>query len=195
MYLTNKKFNYTFSHLQADKVALFGMSNLGVRVTPKDKASVVIPRIKRNTTEMYTTSRWTPVVKDIGEGLLIGKYDKSVIAWTKGEPPVSGTTSSAGGPVSARSKPGWAKAKDKKDKTDKKNVATSDGFAGPRLIIYVIGGMSYSEIRAVYELTKKFNRSVLIGSDQRMIPALFLENMRLLGKPATAAEVALGANK
>eukprot|EP01134_Creolimax_fragrantissima_P001702 CFRG1702T1 len=172
---------------EADKEALFGMKNLGVRVLPSDRPPYMIPRIKRNTTEMYTTSRWTPVIKDVAEGLLIGKYDKSCISWVKGEPPSSGSSTVGGGPVSARSKPGWAKAKDKKEKADRKN-ATSDGLNSPRLVIYIIGGMSYSEIRAVYELTKKFNRSVLIGSDQRMVPELFLENMRLLNKTRSHAE-------
>ena len=34
---------------------------------------------------------------------------------------------------------------------------------GPRVIIYVIGGITYSEMRTAYELSKKFGRQVTIG--------------------------------
>ena len=67
--------------------------------------------------------------------------------------------------------------------------------SGPRLIIYIVGGLTYAEMRAAYEVTaaKKpwevvigknlFRKINLPGSDQIITPERFLSNLRDLNKP------------
>jgi len=75
--------------------------------------------------------------------------------------------------VSLKSKTGptWA---DKSGKADKPE------YTGPRVIIFVIGGMTHSEMRGAYELTAQFSREVLIGSTHVLTPSMFLDNLKKL---------------
>jgi syntaxin-binding protein 1 len=39
---------------------------------------------------------------------------------------------------------------------------------GTRLIVFVVGGVTYSEIRVVYEVSKAKNRDIIIGNSQAL---------------------------
>ena len=36
-------------------------------------------------------------------------------------------------------------------------------FQGPRLTVFIMGGLTFSEMAAAYECTKQYNRQVVIG--------------------------------
>lgn len=127
----------------------------------------------------YELSRYVPNLKKIGEDFLQNSLPNSEFPYVKeplnSEPEVP--VSSKEG-TSLRTQPKWAQ--DRKTSKAEKPAPT-----GSRLIIFVAGGMTFSETRVVYELSQKFNREVFIGSTHLITPTTFIQELRSLKKVDT----------
>ncbi|KAJ8673035.1 hypothetical protein QAD02_004296 [Eretmocerus hayati] len=150
-----------------DKQTIVNMANLGLNVVVDGNRKKVysVPRKERITESTYQMSRWTPVVKDIMEDIIEDKLD------TKHFPFLGGRSTSSGyhAPTSARYGH-WHK---EKGQQTIKNV--------PRLIVFIVGGICYSEIRCAYEVTNNSkNWEVIIGSSHITTPKSFLSDMSKL---------------
>lgn len=65
------------------------------------------------------------------------------------------------------------KQKDEKEKKAEK-------FKGGKVILFVAGGITYSEMRVAYELSEHFNREVIVGGSEILLPKPYVEAIRSL---------------
>lgn len=158
-----------------DKTILLNMQCLGVPIVQdgswggrRKPAQPYQPlnRRERYNETTYQMSRWTPYVKDIMEDSIDDKLDP------KRFPFLSGGARNIGmgaAPMSARYGQ-WHK--DRGQPSYK---------TGPRLIIFVIGGITYSEMRCAYEVNNAAkNWDVIIGGTHILQPEGFLADLREL---------------
>uniref|UniRef100_A0A8C9Z0Q9 Syntaxin binding protein 3 n=1 Tax=Sander lucioperca TaxID=283035 RepID=A0A8C9Z0Q9_SANLU len=119
----------------------------------------------RSQDQTYNLSRWTPVIKDVMEDAVENKLDTT--EWPhQSECPAAWNGSGA---VSARQK--------------HKASSQDDRRTGSRLIIFVVGGISYSEMRCAYEVTQAVKScEVIIGSSHILTPTGLLNDIKALSK-------------
>uniref|UniRef100_A0A3Q0TC90 Syntaxin binding protein 3 n=1 Tax=Amphilophus citrinellus TaxID=61819 RepID=A0A3Q0TC90_AMPCI len=120
-------------------------------------------RRDRNQDETYSLSRWTPVIKDVMEDAVENKLDTK--EWPhQSECPAAWNGSGA----VARQKHRASTQEDRR--------------TGSRLIIFVIGGISCSEMRCAYEVTKAVKSCEVIISSHILTPTILLDDIKALSK-------------
>ena len=159
---------------QQDKCIITNLSQLGVTITTdggRTKKTYQMPRKQRITEQTYQMSRWTPIIKDIMEDAIEDKLDVKHFPYLLGRQAPTGL----GRPTPTSQRYGhWHK---EKNALNVKQV--------PRLIVFVVGGMTYSEMRCAYEVTNEYkNWEVIIASDHIITPIQFLKDCRSLGGQA-----------
>ncbi|KAI6064091.1 Syntaxin-binding protein 3 isoform X1 [Aix galericulata] len=128
-------------------------------------------RRDRSSEETFQLSRWTPVIKDVMEDAIENKLDSKDWPYCSQCPP----TWNGSGAVSARQKPKASYQDERK--------------SSARLIIFVIGGITYSEMRSAYEVSQAHKScEVIIGSTHILTPRRLLDEVKSLSKPKDTGE-------
>ncbi|XP_044850322.1 syntaxin-binding protein 2-like [Mauremys mutica] len=124
------------------------------------------PERKVRLESTYQLSRWTPRLKDVMEDIIEDRLDREL--WPFLSDPVPSTSSQA-----AVCTHFWHWHK---------NRPAAENLTGQRLIIYVLGGVSMSEMRCAYEVTQASEGKweVVIGSSHILTPRRFLDDVQTL---------------
>ena len=148
------------------------VSNLDVTIiqnSDKDVKKKNHPQRKERTGE-YQLSRHVPYVKDIMEDAVEGKLDNKMFPFLltrEGGGIMAGGSSAR----SARMYRNWHKDKPQ-----------AESRSVPRLIVFIVGGASFSETRCAYEVTEAYKQwEVLVGGSELLTPEDFLYRIQSLG--------------
>ncbi|XP_032250711.1 syntaxin-binding protein 2 isoform X2 [Phoca vitulina] len=155
------------ANVQAHSSLIRNLEQLGGTVTNPGGCGTSSRLERRERLEpTYQLSRWTPIIKDVMEDAVEDRLDQKLWPFVSAPTP----TSSSQAAVSARFGH-WHK-----------NKAGVETRAGPRLIVYVLGGVAMSEMRAAYEVTRATDGKweVLIGSSHILTPTRFLDDLKTL---------------
>ncbi|KAG1460623.1 hypothetical protein G6F55_004054 [Rhizopus delemar] len=134
----------------------------------------------------FDLSRYVPVVKRIVEGHIDGTIDQRLfpnnIRTVKQQNLRKNTAEAVKEVPKLRVyKTQWHK------KSTGANAAPKPP-SGPPVIIFIVGGMTYSEIRSAYELAETFDREVYIGSTHIITPDKFVQDISQLDKDNSRIE-------
>ncbi|KXN92397.1 Protein transport protein sec1 [Leucoagaricus sp. SymC.cos] len=174
----------------AEQDAVNAMVHLGVKVSkgPNDKDTKKIKQ-KLSNQEEYELSRFKPILRTVIEIIIeslnkvltfqqdnvANKLDESLFPYVKDSPLKTQAPTSLRSPPPATSlrssKPSWHKApKPGSNIRDDKQ----------RLIVFVAGGMTYSEIREAYQLSASLGKDIFIGSTHTITPKQFVDDLKVL---------------
>uniref|UniRef100_A0A672I7R5 Syntaxin binding protein 2 n=1 Tax=Salarias fasciatus TaxID=181472 RepID=A0A672I7R5_SALFA len=149
------------ANIQSNSNIITNLQNLGCNIIE----GVSQPERKQRTESTYQLSRWTPVIKDVMENVIEDKLDRKQWPFISDPAPVNTTQTTV-------------RLVQKTNQNPYIHLCRS----GPRLIIFVIGGVSHSEMRSAYEVTQATagKWEVLIGSSHILTPTSFLDDLKSL---------------
>jgi len=168
-----------------DENSIANLRYLGITLTkpPQAKNKQKVKEKKKKKSEenvpSYELSRYVPVLKKTLEDIGANSLSTTEFPFVReGDPSSPGVSSGENAPSSLRSQPRWAeKGKRKSSKGEKPTTLT-----GPRILIFIVGGVTFAEMRVAYEMTTKLNREVVVMSTHILTPNLFIEQLRSLKK-------------
>ncbi|KAI9254549.1 Sec1-like protein [Phascolomyces articulosus] len=133
----------------------------------------------------FDLSRYVPVVKRVAEGHIKETIDQSLFPFLRVARPEDLRRDSSHSPKEG------LQLRVYKTQWHKKSITKNAGpkpASGPPVIIFIAGGMTYSEMRSAYELAQTHDRDVYIGSTHIITPDGFVEALSDLTKAPPAPE-------
>lgn len=190
--MTKDEFDKLMQHSEiphGDTKTILNLMHLGVKVLNDGKVKGPKHKLKRKVRyeEQYEVSRWVPVLQDILEYIASGDLSTSYCPYLKGKGSSSSTASASaypstqGATSSVRQRWNWIPQKDAAKDSATGSVGAKAKKDLPTIIVFIVGGMTFSEMRTIYEfVTASGTHDAIIGSTHILTPKLFLEQLKEL---------------
>ena len=133
----------------------------------------------------YASSRYVPLLKTILSDMVSNQLSLEDYPSVVPMPTLPKSSSSAtsarrrGAEGSARKKKGTGSKWDRAGSSSKSSKSATN-FTGPRNLVFMIGGLSFSELRVAREIMEKESREIIVGSTAFLSPQDFLEDLASL---------------
>jgi len=155
--------------------AVENVSLLGVSLEKGSRDRVQEAKQKRkgrNTDEEvpYAVSRYVPVIKRLLQDLFEDQLPTS-------EFPYFGEEPRGGGGAGRKKATSLKSGTRKRTASSKKGKERNSEDMGAKVVVFVAGGVTFSEVRSAYELTESAEREVIIGSSCLLTPHRFLTSL------------------
>ncbi|KAK1923455.1 Sec1-like protein [Papiliotrema laurentii] len=167
----------------SEQDAINNMIHLGIKVIKDNKDRSSKGRIKQKFSSAegeYELSRYKPVVQMVLEDHHYNRLDQSAFPFIKDTPPelVQTSRNAAAAPVQSSSslrsaRPTWHKAS---------SARATNTEGKQRMIIFVAGGMTYSEMRLAYTVGQALGKEIFIGSTHVTTPEDYVKDLKALGR-------------
>eukprot|EP00878_Enallax_costatus_P018017 GHUV01018943.1.p1 GENE.GHUV01018943.1~~GHUV01018943.1.p1 ORF type:complete len:543 (+),score=157.47 GHUV01018943.1:1151-2779(+) len=166
-------------------------SSMGFTFKPKKKKATYRKREGRE--EQYALSRFDPVLLDVLEDALGNKLSQEEYPYVRspdeGDDFGANEATRIASARTNKSAISWARKDASTTGPQSSGISSmlqglglgTSSQGGRRLLVFVIGGVTRSEMRAVHEVAKKTGRDVLLGSTAVLKPAGFLSQLRSMG--------------
>ncbi|KAF5383619.1 hypothetical protein D9615_003550 [Tricholomella constricta] len=162
----------------AEQDAVNALVHMGVRINrlASDRDTKKKIKQKSNNDEEYELSRFKPLLKAVLEEHVAGKLENSLFPYAKEAPSAAPLPASLRSPppqaTSLRSqKPSWHRA----PKPGATHTETRQ-----RLLVFIAGGVTFSELRECYQLSAALNKDIYIGSTHTITPRHFADDLKAL---------------
>ncbi|KAK0239011.1 Sec1-like snare protein [Armillaria nabsnona] len=160
----------------AEQDAVNALALLGVRISRGPNDRDIKKKIKQKPKDdEYELSRFKPLLKTVIEEHAESKLDVTLFPYVKDSPSAIPPPSMRPAPTHTTSlrsqKPAWHRAATR-------NVTQES--TKQRLFVFVAGGMTYSEVREVYELSSSLSKDIYIGSTHTITPRPFIDDLKVL---------------
>ncbi|KAM0753201.1 Sec1-like protein [Meredithblackwellia eburnea MCA 4105] len=171
----DKKRLYQHARLALHEMdAVDNLQYLGVNVS-KDSGKKRKPLFKqKEEPDAYDISRYQPTIKYMLEEHFAGRLDQAVFPYVK-DAPVQAKDAKGGAPQSTASlrslRADWA-TKGRKTQNEPRQ----------RVIVFVAGGATYSEVRSIYKVSEATNKDIFLGATAIVTPEQFVKELSNLDR-------------
>ncbi|KAL1916713.1 uncharacterized protein VTP21DRAFT_5417 [Calcarisporiella thermophila] len=140
----------------------------------------------------YELSRYVPVLKKVVESHIRGTLDADLFPPVREEPKAAEAPAKPAVTSLRTTRPAWHKKGSHPSSPGGPESSSGGGgpgssgssagapATGPRVMVFVIGGVTYSEMRSVYEAARQHGRDVLLGATHVWTPRQFMEDLSWL---------------
>ncbi|GAA6059866.1 hypothetical protein JCM10212_007071 [Sporobolomyces blumeae] len=150
------------------------LSYLGLNVD-KDSGKKRKPLFKQKPEEdAYDISRYQPALKLMLEEHFAGTLDQSMFPYVR-DAPVAASSSSRSSQMSVPTSGSLRSARPQWTTSNRGRKTASE--SKQRVLVFVAGGATYSEVRTVYKVSEAANRDVFLGTTHLVTPQGFVADL------------------